>query len=510
MKKTWRKWGIALCAVLAALLVGCQAVSGLNFDDVILKQLDVKSAEQSGTVDVAIDWNPDFLETMDPQEAKLLGLLGQISLKIDKAQVDAQNRISYAGSLAFGGKKPVNFKFLMDSERMLLSVEGAKKPLLIDLGEADMPMTNQLEEPVRQLMKEAAGYFVHHLPNPEKLSASREWTSVNGQSTGLTKLHAEFDGQELGDLLLRYVDALAGDEDGLRAMLESVAGQLSGLPPELLWELTGDENPTAEDLKDWAEEGVQTLIPELKEAQAELAKAKGSLEWSLVFDKGTQLKADFYVDDSLQLRKSDMDLKIAPAVFSMSGFPVRSIAVRTHSEIWNVNGNVSVPAIETPADALTPDELDGLSASGFLRNLEEGSPIYDLLKNELQIDDTSFELDGYSFYDTPPVIERNGSKASVQLPIRETLEGFEDSFTYNHPTREIRFTDEGTGQEIVLTIGSSEAVVNGSKVQLAEPVHLNGSYAYMGADDLTKLLKATYTYAEEDDGFLTVTVSRDL
>jgi hypothetical protein len=512
MARKWRKWGIALCAVLAALLVGCQAVAGLNYDDVVLKQLDVKSAEQSGSVSVDLDWNPKFLSTLDPQEARLLELLAHASLKIEQAKVDEHHRGSYAASIELNGKKPVKFALQMDGERMLIQAEGARKPLFLDLGDADVPAAaGGLEEPVRKLAKEVIRYFVHHLPNPDKVSVSREWSSVNGQSTPLTKLHAELDGEELGGLLARYVDALVGDEAGMRKLLESVAGQLSALPPDLLGGIFGEEAPSDEEIHSWIDEGMQTILPGLKQAQAKIAELKDSLEWSLVFDRGTQLKADYYVDDSLNLRKSDLDLVIAPAVFKLSQFPVRSISVRSHSEIWNINGDVSIPAIEKPADALGTDDLDGMSAIGLLRNFEENSPIYDLLKNEFQVDDITFDLDVYSMYGTPPLLDQDaGGRAIVELPLRQTLDGFEDRIEYDHAARQIRFTDEGTDQEIVLTVGSADATVNGAPVQLSVPVHLHDSNAYIGADDLLKLLRATYTYVEEEDGTLTVTVSRDL
>lgn len=517
MKRHWRKWGFGLCVLLAALLAGCQAAGGVNLDEMMLKQLETASLEQSGKLELEIDWNEKYLQIEDPEFAKYAELFGRVSLEIKNAKTDQAGRSRIEGSLALGGKAPVSFALHVDENKLSLEAEGAKRTLVIDLEEAAGATPSAFgpgieEDPalLRQLVREAAVYFVKHLPNPPKVDVSREFTNVNGQSLQLTKVHAELNGQEIGELLVRYVDALVQDEAGFREMLGNVVKLLAEVNPEQLQEMGGSDAESPDMQAAMADEAFHSTYPMLKEIQATLEEAKQDPEWDVVFDKGITLKTDLYLDNQLHIRKSDTELSIAPIVLQMPTSPVHSVTLRMHSEMWNVNGDVTVPPVETPDNAVGTKELDEMSSIQFVRLFEEDSVLYDLLKNEFEIDDTRFELDEYSFYGTAPILVGEGGSATLHVPVREALDDFENEIEYDPETAAIRFTDEGTNREIVLTIGSSEAQVNGKPVALSEPVYLIDGYAYMAADDLFGLLNATYTYEKDESLGIVVTVERDL
>lgn len=521
-KKLFRKWGLGLCALMTAVVVGCQSVGGLNFDDVILNQLEIESQESSGRLTVEIDWNEEAAEAeADEASLALLPLLSRVEIAINHAATDAEGRTLVEGSIGLGGKKPAAFRLHADEKALLVELEGAKKPLALDLsesagsvlGELGLPAEQEtaLAEPMRKLVRTVASYFVHHLPNPPKFEVGLASTQVNGENQTLTKVHAELDGAQLGELVLDYLDALAADKEGFRAMLAEVVSWIKALPPELTDGVPiEDEVTTPEEEKQFIEEGVDELFPLLEEWRADLKSSREEPEWAEIFDKGISLKADFYVDAKLHVRKSDVELTIAPAAFSEPDSPVRSIKIRSASETWNVNGDVRVEPVVVHPLAVDLDAMEEITGIEFLRLFREDSTVYDILKNDAKIDDVSFELDTGWGFGIDPYVEREEAGDVLYVPVRYTLAEFENEVSFGKDRGEIAFTDLGTMQDITLYLGSDDALVNWQKVKLGHPVKRIGSYAYVAADDLFPLLKATYQAEDGGDGEWRVTVKRDL
>lgn len=521
MKRHFRKWGIGLCAMLTAVLIGCQAVGGLDLNQAFLSQLDVASKEQSSTLTVAIDWKEEQLETMDPQYAPLAAMMSQIDLRIEKMSTDGEGRSLVDGSIGLAGQSPVGFTLHIDGWKFRLDVDGAKRPLVIDMAElagdelpdAKLIMGSDMQQQIKEMIRPVAAHFIKHLPNPEGLNVSRVATDVNGENLSLTKVHAEFDGEQLGNLLETYVQALVQDEAGIRSMLNEVAQWAAALPPELMLAFSGEEavkKPSQEEIDDAVEQGVQEIVPALRQLQAEIADLKQQPEWVLAFDQGITFKTDLYVDDQLRLRKSDTELVLKPVVFRMADSPVNGITIRSHNEIWNVNGKIDIPPVEKPLRAIRPEQLEELSSVQFVRLFEDDSAIYDILKNDLQVDDSNFELFGWPGDGMSPYVAGDGGTETLYVPLRQVLDGFEDQVSFTPKTGELRFYDPGTWQEIVLRVGSSEMKVNGEKAALSGPVELRDGYTFVPAEDLFKLLQAQYTYEQDEDGFIVVTVKRDL
>lgn len=522
MKRHFRKWGIALCAVLTAVLIGCQAVGGLDLDQAFLTQLDVTSKEESGALSVKIDWKQEQLESIDPQIARLAELFSQVDLRIENASTDGEGRSLMTGSIGLAGKSPVGFKMHADGWQIRLDVDGAKRPLFIDLAELSggeqLPdartfLGDGMQQQMKEMIRPVAAHFLKHLPNPEQLDVSRVVSDVNGVPTSLTKVHAAFDGEQLGELLETYVQALAQDEAGIRAVLGEVAQWTAALPPELLSQLSGEDTvpmPSPEELEEAMELGVQLIVPALQQLEAEIADLKQQPEWVLIFDQGITFKTDLYVDDRLQIRKSDTELVLQPVVFRMAESPVNSIAIRYQQEIWNVNGKVEIPPVDKPLRAIGPERLEKLSPVQFVRLFEDDSAIHDILKNELQIDDSRFELGGWYGDELSPYLAGDGENERLYVPLRQVLEQLDDPVSFTPETGELRFYDPGTWQEFIMRVGSAEMTVNGEQGTLSGPIELRNDFSFVPAEDLFRLLQAQYTYEQDEDGLITVTVTRDL
>ncbi|MFC5702904.1 stalk domain-containing protein [Cohnella faecalis] len=524
-KRNYRKIGLWLSAALVLLLVGCQAIGGLNLDDMILKQLEVKSAEQSGKVEIELELNDKVVlaeAAEDPAAAKALELFKKMTFTVEHAAIDSKNRFQLKGAVNFGGKGDIPITLGMDEKAIRFDIAGAPEPIVLEidsfsaqslqgvLSDAGLPDIQSddadLTEWSRSLLRTVGTYFVHHLPNPPKITVDRLAAPVNGTTTTLTKVHAELNGEELGDLIPAYLDNIVKDETGFKEMLRQFLKALYSLPPELVEQLGLEEPPTEAETEEAINAGVEELFPMLKEFQTNLADFRKEKEWGQIFDKGISLVTDLYVDDSLHVRKSNVDLTIAPAYFAEEDSPIRSIRIRSSFDIWNVNGDVTVPAVEVPSNALTEQELDAMQPYEYVRGLDEQSVLYDLLKNDLAIDDQSFEIS-----DEWGIPWMADEQDNVYVPVRYSLEQFgNEPIVYTKKTKEIRFTDGATSQEIVLHIGSAAATVNGKPVTLKHAVFQDGPYAYISADDLFGLLHAEYSIAESDYGDFVLSVTRDL
>ncbi|MBW5445314.1 hypothetical protein GE107_04460 [Cohnella sp. CFH 77786] len=522
-KRRYRKIGLWLSMMLVVVLVGCQAVFGLNLDGMLLKQLEVRSLEQSGKLDIELDLNDKAIAEDEPGIAQALGLFKKMTFTIDHAATDGTGRLDMKGSVTFGGKGAIPLELHTDEKSVRLDIGGLKQPIVMTTDSLNAEVLNgmmmpgmgfsnleagdkQIAEWTRSLIQSVASYFVHHLPNPPKLEVGRAWEPVNGTFMSLTKVHAELNGEQLGELIPAYLDNMLKDEAGFKDMLRSLVKAFAALPPEARESLGIEDLPASEnDIEAFVNEGMSELLPMLQELRDELAEARKDEMWGQIFDKGISLKTDLYVDDSLFLRKTDTELVISPAYFAEPDFPIRSIRIHGSADIWNVNGDVTVQPVDIPEGALTEKDLESMQAYDFVRSLDSSSVLYDLLKNDLQIDDQSFEIS--SEWGIPFVKDKNGK---AYVPVRYSLEQLGDKIIYTHETKEIRFADGASGQEIVFNIGSAEAYVNGQKATLSSAVYQEGPYAYIAADDLFGILRAEYTIEESGNGESVMKVKRDL
>ncbi len=519
VKKAIKRAGWIVCALLLAVIVGCQPVGGLNLNDMLIKQLDITHQEHSLTLELAIDVNEELLALEDEETKKGVGLFRNIKAEITHAKADEKGNQWLTGKLTTN-KGSIPFTLHSDSRTIRIDVEGAKRPFVLSLAELEdalgtgigsaAELQQALVESVRGLVKNVAGYFVKGLPNPPVIAVDRTNETVHGVTTGLTKVHAELDGEQLGQLIPAYLDNLTGDIDGLTEVVANVLRWVAELPPELkeIFGAGGIVDSDA-DIDLFAETIVEmTLYPGLLEIKDDLDDIRQTEQWAEIFDKGIQLKTDLYVDDSLHVRKSFFEAIIAPAAFAEEDSPVRSVTLRASGENWNVNGKVDIPEVEVPRNALNVQEMDDYDPYRIVGLFETDSVLYDLLKNEFEIDDQSFELS--SEWGIPFYMDEDGI---AYVPLRETLGKFGIRPNLQVPADgplEIRFYDRPTGKSVVLRKGSDRATVNGEAVKLAHSLLNDMNITYVSADDLFGLLGAEYVVAELGSGEAVMQVARDL
>lgn len=500
----FRKFGIAAALLLLVLLVGCQSVGGVDLNAVLSKQQDVQSSEASGSLEVALDWDEEAFAYEDEEAVRLLHQLSRFKLVFHNVKEDGQGGLLAKGTLSFG-KGDVPFTIHADSKAALVEVDGAKRPFAVDLasGETEFAFSSAIEDSANRISRKLFSYVVTHLPNPADIRTSKESVPINGVATDLTKVSAKLNGRELGDLIPVFIDSVLQDEEGLRAVLkefilwtqdvsaEAAAGQ------EDEWRLTEAE----------IDGQVQEAIDSLKEARKELDRIRTDEEsgWSDLFSDGASLAFDAYVDASLQIRKLSAEAKIDTSALSEDSVPLRGVTIRLEEENWNLNADLAIPAVNVPRNALTEKELDTMSPVRLVRTFETDSVLYDLLKNDLQIDDQEVWLSSYwgdsYFYDKDEVL---------YIPVRETVSGFYDTLVYDQAKRSINFYDEATYRSVSLKPGSAWVTVDGKAVKWSRPVVSVDGLAYAPADELLGLLGATYSFEEDEDGDSWLWITRDL
>jgi hypothetical protein len=516
-----KKLGFTLCTMLLVIIVGCQSVGGLNLNEMLLKQIDVTQQEQSQLLEIEVELNEQLLSEDESEFTELMKIIEKLSLNIKHSKLDDKGNFWMTGEFSFY-KGVIPFTVQTDSKAVRIDLEGASRPLIIEMDSLgasslselipglDMSVGSEdqqvLMDSVRKLIRNVGSYFVKGLPNPSTLSVSRMMEPINGVTISLNKVHAELNGEQLGELVSVYLDNLISDEEGFRAMLAHVVQWIVELPPELQ-ALFGDAEIFEEgfDANAFVEEGVAELFPLLVEAKEELAAARKGEEWNEIFDKGITMVADVYVDDSLHVRKSVMELVIAPAAFLKEDSPVRKITIRSSGEMWSVNGDVEIPALEIPLNGLNVEQLDRLKPYQIVSLFDESSVIYDILKNDFKLDDQVFYLS--SEWGVPFFIDDH---EEIFVPVRSTMVNFDVETTFNFNTEEIQFYDDATRQGIRLQVGSSTAYVNGKEVPLVHKVLYDGHFVYVSADDLFGLLRAEYEIIDTGYDELEMVVTRDL
>jgi len=520
VKKKWRGAGLALVALLIAVLVGCQAVGGVNLNQMLTNQLDVRTSSGSSSVEIQLDWDDKALAGEDEETQKMVKLFSRIKLQLDSYRMDDKGNLDASGKLSLS-KGDIPFALQVDPAKLVLTVEGVKRPLVLDMagletgagglipggdmvpGIGDMT-SKAAEEAIRGALKQVASYVVGHLPNPPKIQAEAVQVPIHGTATDLMKVHAELNGKQLGELVPVFLDSVLSDGKGVRTLLEQLAAWASELPPELKESLgiaPEDTDLTQEEIT----EAAQSVLDGVKELRDGYDEASQEEDWQQIFNESLSFKADFYADKALHIRKSDVEISLDAALFDEEDLPLKGLVVRTSQETWSVNEDLGLGAVAVPANAMKAEELAQMKPRKLLKQLSVDSVVYDVLKNDLQIDDQSFTLS--SDWGVPFASDDDGN---LYVPVKETMREFGSQTHFDAAKKQIRFYDESTTQEFVLTLGSDKALVNGETVRLHAPVARLGGVSYINADDLLGLLHATYTIVDGYDGEQLMEVKRDL
>lgn len=494
MKRGKIKWLALPLALMLVVLAGCQAVAGFDINKALLQSIKPTSGESKQTLSVEL---VPAEGQISAEDQTTIDLINSFSLSIDHAKTADANNASVKGTASFDGKK-LPFHLSMDEKGLAVQVEGAKQPVYIsleteNLGLADM---NSYQEQVEKVTTQAAEFLLKHLPNPSKISVNQGSETVNGESVNLTNLSVEVNGEELLKLVKPFIESASKDSEGIKALAEAFYDIYYPMMMYGLDEESGiDEKSKAVEVAAMSAAIQEQLKIFLADYDNELASLmKETPELATIFGKDTVLKMDVSFDGKLNIRKEKLELSIAlPAAEDL---PIKAIKVRTELEQWNVGGTVTVDQVDTSAGVLDVED-DSVTPGRLLRNFDPASPVYTLLKDELQI--------GYKFFLIDPYNDYYGvvtKKNTTFVPLWYVAEELDAQLQWTPGSKQIVITDDMTGAQIAVSNGSNKATVNGKAVTLSQPVFIQDGTTYVPLRFIAESLGATVDVDEE--GWITV------
>ena len=494
--KSAAKW-LAFPLIALLIITGCTSMGGLDIQKAIQANLKTVSSESKQTIKFELEPASDKLSKEDKD---MIALINSTELHIDSAKVQSAKEISFQGDISYLGKK-LPLQLSMDEKGMAIQLEGAKKPFYISLQNENTANIDfkKYEEQIQVLSAKFYEIVLKHAPNPKNISVKSVQEKINGQSTNLTQLHVELNGEEVVSLIKPFLTSLAKDEAGLKELI----GVFYDLYVSMENAGTGVAIPNL-DNKETTVAMVYGMIQPaltkfLSNYDEQLAAAfKQAPQLNTVLGKDTVLKTDVYFDNSLKIRKQHVELKVMlPA---SDYIPVKSFKVTSDVEVWNIGGNVKAEKVDVSSGVidLSYDTEKSMTPGSVLRNFDPNSDVYGLLKNQLDITKQTFMIDSESdYYNT---IKKQGT---TFIPLRQVTNPLDAEVKWTKGSKVITIIDDITQKEIVITVGSKEAVVGGETVQLAAPVFVHKGSTYVPLRFLAEALGGSLHI--DSDGLITIT-----
>lgn len=252
---------MVLSMVIAA---GCQAVAGVDLNQVIKNMMKVTSAEGKYELEFKLNLNEDELamiaeeagedEEQSEQFIEMLRQYSHVKLAINEYKQQDEYHASMKGAITFGDQTSLGFDLSMSDKLAVIKLDGAKQPFSLDLtGEHEEELrryyyetelgwdyeemfgSEELEGTAEADYDEAAviaavqkmselitDFSVGHLPNIERLSVKPVIEQINGVSTDLIAIQGEIKGLELWDWAKKLVSSLASDREGLEKLIGEI------------------------------------------------------------------------------------------------------------------------------------------------------------------------------------------------------------------------------------------------------------------------------------------------
>lgn len=537
MRRFFARPGKLMVLLLVFTLVfvaGCQSISNLDFHTVLKNSLKVTSSESKQSVELNLLLDEAAYEGFSEEELTLMNLVSNLKLQLDNVKMEDSSHVSFDGSLILGDAASIKFSLKMSDTLAIMELEGAKQPYVLNLtsegllgftdlmgmpAEAVTPeMPAQDEEAMTALgheMIDTIGmYVIHNLPNPDRIQVKQVNETINGSATSLSHVHIDLDGPEIWAWVKKYVDALIADRAGLDKMVAAVfeilknnpnAGEAFGMI--IPFEEGGLDAPGSEALVKEMTDGIAQLLTELQ-AELKLLEEEEQEMLDGIFNKDLTVTADVYVDNKLDFRKQAYKLSYVPSkeLLEYGVMPFKGMTIKVESESWNVNGEVKAEAPVASKKDIPVQKLFGLQGYQILKQFDEKSTIYDLLKNKLHIGKQNITWYSHQYHN--PAIVTAGNITII--PLRDTVEQLGGVLTYDKKTKNLKVFDEATNTTIILKSGSDTAVINGKKVKWSFPVTIIDGVTYVPARNFASALKAKIGWSEISDDMKIFTFDREV
>ncbi|UUZ84016.1 copper amine oxidase N-terminal domain-containing protein [Paenibacillus sp. P26] len=227
-----------------------------------------------------------------------------------------------------------------------------------------------------------------------------------------------------------------------------------------------------------------------------------------VFSDKLYLKADYYVDGDFSIRKSDVEFGLTLPEGKGNG--LKGFKITSSSEAWNINKPVTIATIDTSNGVYDLNETNGrMTAGRFLAGIDPNSQLYKLLKDDLHVtkkEINMFMSDKEDLGLYSPGSEPYNDNGTVMVPARFVTERLDADVSWDAAAKQVTIIDPLSGNKLRLTIGSTDASVNGQTVKLEKPVALVNGTTYVPVRFVTESFGAKVQW---DGELQMVTITRD-
>jgi hypothetical protein len=450
-------------SLLLVIMVGCQVAQGVDFNQTLQKNAQIQSYEANQSVHLQVLTDSTFKP--EGEGAAILALFKDTSLKFTGEKVKDNNHLSTGGELTYT-KGSIPFKLYVDGDKMAFTVEGAKKPMVIDSSNAGIGTSpiNPVQLDSAQIMQENAqkitSFIVKQLPNPRTLQVSQETAVINGETLAVQKVHAQIKGSEVGDLLNDFLHNLVADEQGFKDFFKVIS--VIGVPE--------GSKPSEDELNKAADDAYQQLKTELPTLLDQINSGLSSEEAKRVLNENTTLTADLYLDSSGLIRKSMLELNAALPAKDTGG--ISGIKLTLETEKWNLGQPITPETANTDGALLLNEKTRPVHV---LKNLDPESQLYGLLVNDAGITRVNRKMhvmnEAIPYFKGIPYLKNN----VTMVPTVMISEELGADVTWDGVNKQIIVKDVLKGTVIVLKEGSTTAYVDGTPVELpVAPETLDG------------------------------------
>ncbi|MBA2942773.1 copper amine oxidase N-terminal domain-containing protein [Paenibacillus sp. CGMCC 1.16610] len=515
-KMTW--WVSAAMVFLLLALTGCQAVQGLDLAEAIKNSATVKSSESKGTLQ--IEFVPGDTSKLTADEQKSLSALQNVKVELTNVKTQNAQQTSAEGTITYG-KGSIPFKLATKGTKIILSIEGAKKPIVYDvLGASDATVTKMLPTVIQEqfgnklaeIKSSVIGLILANTANPSNISVTSVTDKVNGADLSLQQAHIELNGTELATLLQKLFSNILADEAGLKDLLSQFYDALSPVIEEQVKAGSADFALTIlsnkqlaiglvyEPIRDFLEKTAASF----EEAIAGNAE-QGVMPIKGLFDAKSTLQADLYIDADKFIRKQTLAANIP---LPDKGTGAAGLKISFTSETWNMDKPVTAETIDISGGAVQVGK-DASSIYRVLDNLDKQSTFYKLLREDMKVTKKEVNLkladgDAGSTSDTPQPFINADNKTMV--PVRFISEKLGAEVGWNGDLQEVTIKDLLSGKTIVLKLDSKMATVDGASIELESAATLHNGSTFVPIRFIAESLGGKVSF---DDETRVVTIKRD-
>lgn len=493
-------------------LSGCQAVGGVDLNQVLNNDLTITSYESSSEFEIEIKVRDDA--ELTEEEAKILNILNGTSIVFDEIKVQDFTTTSASGEVKINGQT-LPFTFFMDEYTLAFDIEGAKKPIVISEAgdELSLDVIAIIEQWLNskefsEMVSEVGGFYVKHFPNPSSVQVTQLSESIHGELTNLTKIELQVKGNEIIPLIQQFLNNMLEDEEGLKETFGVIYDAFLPIFIEAINQASTEaEKAEFEEILPYLENkelAVNFLFTAIQSNAAPIVEdlEKNLKTWTnedlfnKIFNENNVITVAYYVDNNGNTRKQDLNLTLA-----FEEGIIEKMEINNTNVIWNLNGDVKADIIDT-TDSYNFEEL--LFSGDIKQAFEEDSTIYRWMTKLEQMIPEEELPSSVVFLDMSGETQIPGLTAQpyvengiTMVPVRYVSEQLEATVNWNQETRQVTITDLATGQSIVLTVDSNIAIVNGETIELQKPAEIKEGSVFVPLRFIAESLGAEVTWDSE-------------